>query len=327
MPRRISLLAAMLVVLGGLPCWSRADEVRIGLPDDVKFVVSVDLAAIQNSAVGGRLLTAVKDEALGKLEEKGEGKGLSLDKIVEILGFDPFEEIQSVVVAAADYDSPEESLVGCIQMRKTTGNLEGLLLTLPGYSAEDVDGRQIHSAAPDDDVHVYGAIHADADEGRTVVLAAQREAVVQLLDSLAGKGASEGAKTVTLSGEGGPLVLLEVFELPSELMEEEGPPANVAKIVRSISVRISESEGKVVVSTSVATNDAKQAEQLEQMVKGLRAMVDLAASGEEKDEDLEKIQQLLTELDVARSDSTLDLSLSVPADEALKLIEDNLLDK
>lgn len=326
MPRLFFLLVATLVAVGGVPRSSQADDLRIGLPADMKFVVRVDVHAVQNSPVGGKLFATAKEQILGKLADKADGKGLSQEKIVEVLGFDPFEEIQNIVIAAADYDSPEQSLAGCVQLRKTSGNLEGLLLALPGYSVEDYDGLQIHSATPDGGTRVYCAFHVDAAGSRTVLLAARREAIIHMLDSLGDKGESGGsAKAITFGGEDAPLAVVEMFDLPTQIMNQEGPPANVAKIIRSLSVRVSESDDKVNVTTAVVAGADKQAEQLEQMVKGLHAMVGLAASSQTDDEDLMMIHKYLEDMTVKRDGTTVNLGLSLPAADVLKLIEDNLL--
>ena len=106
---------------------------------------------------------------------------------------------------------------------------------------------------------------------------ANRDAVVRMLDTLGSKAGSGGKnKSMTLSGDGKSLVALNMFELPKEISKKEGPPANVAKIVRSASARVSESDGKLNISVTVAAEAQKQAEQLAQMVKGLTAMLDLA---------------------------------------------------
>lgn len=324
MPRRIHFLVALLVAVAGVPKLSEAEELRIGLPADVKFIVRVDLPAVQSSTVGGRLFATMKEQIFAKLAAKSEGKGLSQEKLIEVLGFDPFEEVQAVVVAAAEYEAPEKSLVGVIQLRKTTGNLEGLLLTLPGYSVEDHGDHQIYSATPDDSKTLFCAFHTDGAGNRSVLLAAQRDSIVLMLDSLDGKGKSSASeKSVTLGGRDSPMVVVDLFELPPEMINQEGPPANVAKIVRSLSMQVSESGGAVNFAASLIANAEKQAEQLEQMVKGLHAMVGLAASSK-GDAKLQMIEKYLTDLAVTRNGTTVDVSLSLPEAEAQKLIEEHL---
>lgn len=339
---RASLLSASLValaaVVGSAARQARAEGLTFGLPDDVKFVVRVDIPAIRESAVAGKMFADAKEQLLVKIAEKHDANGLSANKIIEALGFDPFEEVQSVVLAGSDFESPEHGLVGGVQLRQTSGNLEGLMLALPGYKSEQYAGTQIHSATPDEGHEVFGAIHTGGDGNRTVFVAAQRAAIERMLDSVSdkaasGKGGGGKGKSVTLGddspGDGGrALVEVNFFELPAELTEEEGPPANLARIVKSINARIAESNDKVHFAVTVATEDEKQAEQLEQMAKGLKAMLDLAAGQHGgDDEDLKKFQALAADLVVKQNGAALELSLSMPAEEVRALIDKNLHDK
>jgi hypothetical protein len=330
---RVSLGIALLAAASGAARPAPAQSLTVGLPDDVKFVVRVDLPAIRDSEVAGKMFADAKAKLLEKVAEKHNAPEMSADKIIEVLGFDPFEEIQSIVLAGSNFESPERGLVGGVQLRKTSGNLEGLMLALPGYKSEEYDGTQIHSATPEEGHTIYGAIHTGGDGTRTVFVAAQREAIERMLDSANGNGGGGNGKSATLGdaspGDGGrALVELNVFELPAELQDEEGPPANLAKIVKSIKARIAESDGKVHVVATVATEAEKQAEQLEQMVKGLKAMLDLAVTAHgEDDEALKKFQALAAELTVKKNGASLELSLSLPAEEVRALIDKNLHDK
>lgn len=323
MSKIFAVLVAGVLALTGLARVASAEEYRISLPAEAQFVVRVDLPAVRSSTVGGRLFETAKSRLLAELADKGKGD-LTLDKIVEILGFDPFEEVQGIVVGGA-YENPEQSLVAAVQLRKTSGNLEGLLLTLPGYSAEEVEGMQIYSATPDENRRVFGTIHVNGAGDRTLVISAQRDAIVQALKSLDGQTPGDAQRTVTLGAPNGPLAQVDVFELPPMVDQHEGPPANIAKIVRQMSAQVSESDGKVNLATRVEAGTEKQSEQLEQMVKGLAAMVSLAASSEKDDQDLQQFQKWLSDLVVSRSGSTVELRLSLPADEVQRLIDENLM--
>jgi hypothetical protein len=155
MLRRVFLPAALFVAALSLQRAVQADDLKVVLPADAKFVVRLDVAAIRQSEVGGPLFERVKGDVLGKMAK--DNGGPSAGEIEQVLGFDPFEEVQAIVVAASEYDSPEKSLVACIQLGQTTGNLEGLMLALPHYQVDSYGDHQIHSARPEDDVTVYGA--------------------------------------------------------------------------------------------------------------------------------------------------------------------------
>ncbi|RIK69789.1 MAG: hypothetical protein DCC67_21085 [Planctomycetota bacterium] len=316
---RLVLLLAAVVAWAASPPGIQAEQLSLNLPPDAKFVVRLDLAAIRQSEIGGPLFERAKAELLRGAAAKWEGNP-SAEDIEHVLGFDPFEEIQSVVVAACDYESPEKSLIAAVKLRQTTGNLEGLMLALPNYSTSAYGEHQIHSARPEADVEVHGAIHTDGEGARTLVVAAQRASVEKLLDSLDGKAASQSEARSASLGDSSPLVALHIFELPSFL--EEGPPANIAKIVSSLAMQIVEDDGNVNVTTQVVARDEQQAEQLKQMAQGLIAMVTLANANDPQDEDAKKAARLLQGAAVERDAADVSIRLSVPGDEVAKMIEE-----
>jgi hypothetical protein len=318
MRKWISVLATMAIVWVSLCTVTRSADVA-GLPADTKFVVRLDLRALNRSAIGGKLIEMAKKEAM---KELGGKEGPSLEKINEMLGFDPFQEVGEIRVSAADYEHPERSLVASIRLQKTTGNLEGLLLGLPGYEAKDYGKHQLYSVAPDGDMRVYGAIHTDSQGDKTIVVSAKSEAVTELLDRMDGKSPSDKAPaTVAARGDGTPLVIVDVFELPKEILDEDGPPANVIKLLRSISVQISEAGENLDVGVSLTTDTEKQAEQLRQMAQGLIAALDLAQSIDPQEEELKAIRQIAREIKATRDGSTAKINVSVSAAELMKIIE------
>jgi hypothetical protein len=298
----------------------------VSVPADTKFVLQLNLQAFRQTALGERLFAMAKKKAMEEWGDSEEGKGPSLEKLQEVLGFDPFEEIQTVMVGASDYEHPEKSLVASVSLRKTTGNLEGLLLALPGYQAEEFGAYQIHTARPEPDMPVFGAIHTNREGNKTVLVSANREAVVNLLNGLDGKPGGESFKQIKLSADGQPLLALQVLELPKEIAKE-GPQANVAKILQALSLQISQSEGNVDVDMSLTAGNEKQAEQLRQMAEGLVALIEVAQSADPEDEDLKRLQRLIQDVKATQAGSALQVRLSVKADELTRLIEEELDDQ
>jgi hypothetical protein len=258
------------------------------------------------------------------MKELGGKEGPTFEKIKEMLGFDPFQEIHGITVSASDYENPERSLVATIRLQKTTGNLEGLLLGLPGYEAKEYGNHQMYSVAPDGDMRVFGAVHTGAQGDKTIVLSVKNEAVTNLLDQLDGKPASGSAfKKITLA-DGKPLVSVDVLELPKEVLGEDGPHANVVKLLRKISFQISESGENLDVGVSLTTDTEKQAEQLRQMAQGLIAALDIAQSIDPDEEELKRIRQIAHDLKASRDGSTARINVSVSGKELMKLIEEEL---
>jgi hypothetical protein len=328
MKLRIFILAAFVLAAAGVGPASRADDVTVRVPGDAKFVLQLDFQAFRSTALGGKLFDIAKAKAAQEIAaEAGKGKGPDFDKIHEMLGFDPFTEIQAILVSGSDYEKPEKSVVVSIRMGKSTGNLEGLILGLPGYEAQAYGKYTIHSAAPEKDVHVFGAIHTDGKGDKTILLASQRESITQLLDHLDGKPAGDGAfKTIKLASDGKPILALEVLDLPTKMLED-GPQAGVVKVLRGVSLRIGESKGDLTIGIGLAAGTEQQAEQLRQMAQGLMAMIDFAQSANPDDEDLKQAQRIVHDIKAARDGSSLKMTLTVPAEELNKLIKEQLGDQ
>ncbi|HEV3338805.1 MAG TPA: hypothetical protein VG125_00565 [Pirellulales bacterium] len=328
MKRWILVLAALVLAAGGFGSALGADELTVSVPGETKFLLHLDLQAFRATAVGGKLFDLAKRRAEQELSAgPAHGNTGGLEKIHEMLGFDPFAEIQTILVSAANYDRPEQSLVVSIGVGKSTGNLEGLILALPGYGAEQYGKYTIHSAAPEKGVQVFGAIHTDAKANKTVFLAAQRESITHLLDQVDGKTVGGASfKTIKLASDEKPILAIEVLALPTEMIGD-GPQAGVVKVLRTVSLRIRESEGEVTVGIWLAADTEQQAEQLRQMAQGLIAMLDFAQSTNPDDEDLKKMQRFVHEIKAARDGSSLKVSLTVPAADLNKLLDEQLGDQ
>jgi hypothetical protein len=322
MNRRIFLLMTCALVAWGSCLTSRADELSVTIAKDAKFLVRLDVQAFRATALGGKLVEIARKKARQELRQPdGDNDGEDLEKLIKTIGFDPLEEVETILVSGSQFDRPEKSVVVSVRLGKTTGNLEGLILGLPGYTAQQYGKHTIHSATPENDLNVFGAIHTDGKGAKTVLLATDREAVTRQLDALDGKSAADGSfKTIKLATDGKPILAVEVFDIPTELIGE-GPQSGVAKILRAISLRISESKENLDIGMRLIAETEQQAEQLRQMVQGLIAFIGFAQSQDPKDKDLEKVRKLAEGLTAARDGSSMKISLSVPFEELTKLID------
>jgi hypothetical protein len=322
-------LATALLLLGSLSApVAQAEEATYRLPSDTAFILNLDLQAVRKSEVGGRLLGVVVDKAIEKIAEKGNtDREAALKQVEDILGFNPLEEVKSITVSAADYEEPENSLVAVVRLGKTTGNLEGLLLGLPEYAVADYEGQQIHSAAPEDGQTLYVAFVTDEAGDRRILFSSQRDAVTNLLDQAAGKSASgDAASDFTVEQSDNRLISLKVNKLPADAVEE-GPPANIAKILKDASVSIDEADGRVGVNVALAAATEEQAEQLRQMAQGSIAMIQFAQTANPEDQDLKKISGMLKDAVASRDGTTVKVNVQLPAAEVAAMIDEKLKDK
>ncbi len=271
------------------------------------------------------LFKMVREKAKEAIAENGGEEAPDLEKIEEMLGFDPFEELRGITIASSDYENPEKSMMAVVELGKNSGNIEGLVLGLPGYESEEYRKHQIHSASPEDGKKIYGAIHGGDSSNKSIVLSTSKSSVTELLDHMDGKGGkNDSYREITLSGEGKTLLSLEILELPKEV--GEGPQANIAKIVDGLSLQVSENDGDFGIGMLLTTSTEKQAEQLRQMAQGLIAMVDFAQSMDPEDDDLKKFQELAHDLKATREGTSVKVGLNLAAEKVKSAIEEALND-
>jgi hypothetical protein len=304
LPLMLGLLASSA---GQLPAQERGSMV----PEGTKFVVTVDLDAFRASEVGGQLFQAATQAAVQELGDDENG----LEKIREAIGFDPLTEIHSLTVFGSDFEDPEDNVQLIVRLGDSTGNLEGMILGLPGYEADTYKKYTIHSASPDDDKTVHGAIFTDDAGGKSIVAASQRSAVEAMLDALE---ADSNAATVAVS-ESGAFVNVNVLKLPLDQIGD-GPQASVAKLMKEISVTIGEADGQFNIELRLGTEDEQKAEQIRQMAQGLVAMI--AFVQDEGDEDLERVQQLLRGLVVERNEASVRMNLKIPSEQVVEFLRE-----
>ena len=304
---RISVaIAAMSLWL--LPASAPAQE-RETTPSGAKFIVQLDLDAFRASRVGSQLFEAATQAAMNELGDDEE----KLDQVREALGFDPLTEIHGFTLFGSDFDSPEDDLQVVIRMGKTTGNLEGMVLALPEYESSDYGDHVIHSAQPDDDMQVFAAIYEDDDGNHSVVAATRRAAVEKMLDTM--------SEEISVAPQLAPGAFLSVniLELPMDQIGD-GPQENIAKLLRQISLTVSEADENFAIHLSLSTEDEQKAEQLRQMAQGVVAMIGFVQ--DEGDDDLKMVQELLRGLTVQRDEATITLDLEIPTEKVIEFLRE-----
>jgi hypothetical protein len=314
-----TVAVVIVSVLAGLAIAQQqrsAPKMPVNVPVNSKFCIQIDLSAIKQTKLGAMLFSLAKKKAIEELGKEG-GEEAGLAKIKEMLGMDPFEEIETITLSSADFEDPEKSMLALVQLKKTSGNLEGLALGLPEYESSEYKKYQIHSAAPDKNMRVYGAIHGKEDQGRTIILAPNKgsiESVLDALDSKASGSANEGSS---------PLVRLQLFEMPMDKIGE-GPQANIAKIVKTVLLEIEDADEDIAFTAKMTTDTEKQAEQVRQMAQGVIAMIDFAQSMDSDDEDLKKIREMLVGLKATREGSDVNVGLTLNAAKIASALAEEL---
>lgn len=311
---RVGLMLAMLAA--PLTAWGQKDKWS-GF-EDAQVVVALNVEQFRATELGKHLMEVAKQQAKEALAEMGDDdKAPTMEEVKEFLGFDPFEEIRGAVIAIDDVEEPEENLVAMIQLGETTGNIEGLLLGLPGYESEKEDGVTIHSADFEGQ-KIFGVIRKVGDN-KVLVIAPEKTKMLQISEQAGDIGQLIGRTSASKS----PFVRILINELPEELMED-GPQAAIVKLVKSVQVTVGESGDDLTISLELTVNDSEQAEQLRQMANGLKAMIGFAMSQEEKDEEMEKIAELAKGIETSVEGNQFNASISLPVDVVMEFMNEEL---
>jgi hypothetical protein len=338
LPPLLASLSFLLASAGGVPGFAQTMPV----PDDSKFVLNLDLQALQSSKIGGRLLSAMQEsfeeeiqkstkkfkaKGLKKLSERNqleklEGKDLSLEKMTEILGMNPLTEIQSLTITAGDFEHPEKSMLAQLKLRKNPGNIEGLLVSLPGYESTEIGGLTIHSAKPDDDNQLYGCLKQGKDGNYTFTISPDREKLMAVVQDMA---RSTPLMQTNLDDDRKTFLSLQVTDL-SGIDLGEGPQSNVAKMLQGMNVSISEDSENLELRSTLLAATQKKAQQLRQAIQGVVAMLELAASMDESDE-VQQILDQVRKLSVVQDDTKVRVKWSVPAAQVIEILESELNDR
>ena len=328
---------SVLIAVGLFTNQSFSQSVQV--PTDSKFVLSIDLQVLQSTQVGAKLLTAIQesmhDEALkaGKKATKSIGRKsstplaedskekFSIEKLVGILGMNPLEEIQSVVVHASEFEHPEKSMSGRIRIKKNPGNIEGLLAALPGYESTEVGAYTIHSAKPDDSLQVFGCLHQGADGNYTFYIASNQSSLVDIVKASDAAPVSSSLKNFELEDDRKTFLSLQFTDLTG-IPVGKGPQANIVKMLSGLSLSVAEEGDDIEIRSTLTAATTKKAEQLKQTVQGLVAMVEVFASMDDQDEDVRAMISQVKKIKVTQDDTKLRLRWSVPSSQFVELIEE-----
>lgn len=311
--RSICFLALSLLSVSLLPSGLRAADAPLVTADETPvYVAKVNFDEFRKTNIGKKLMLLV--EAMAKEELGGEGD--AVQKITEGLGFNPMEELQSVTVMADSRDLPDESLRVVISLGKTTGNLEGLVLTLPGYDSEEIGEHTIHSADLDGQP-AFAAIR-ESRGNKQVVAAMSRSNLMDLLDG-------KGGKVPALPNGEPTLLQIHASELPPQLKEEFGDnhPLNTAiKLISSFMVVVTADDDSFGVTLRINATSEKKADQIKQLAQGARALLSLMEDDLKQDKDFMAVKSILDEVKFGHEGKTFSASVDVPEQFIMKFLQE-----
>lgn len=278
------------------------------------FVAQVSLANLRDTELGQRLMKLVHHMAQ---EEAGTEDVVA--KVTEALGFDPLQEIRTITVMSEQIDSPQDSMSMIVGLGDTTGNLEGLMLTLPGYDSEEDGERTIHSADMDGK-RLFVTIYISDSGDHHVLAAVSRN---ELMDLLASAKSGSLEKKLPSLNQRGSLLRLKFDELPSEIrkdLERDNPMSNVVKLVSNFELDVREVRHRFEVTGVITASSEKKAAQIQQLAQGAMALVGIMEEQKKNDAEFMALLEILEEIEMSRDGAVFTLSTSIPEELVMEFL-------
>ncbi len=270
------------------------------VPADASFTLVTNPSKLLQSRLGETILDLIrKDEP--QIDEV-------IDKLSETVGIDLRTSLGKTILFGTGYDRGDFALIADIG--PTSGNINGLLLTAPGYDSSVYREKVIvHSPPAEDEAghsdRIYCALPkrpglganpgAEGNPGAgTYYLVASfnpertRAMIDQTLDTdapLMLEGADEGT-------------LIEVWfsglpELARLAGPHGGPPSAVAEMVQRAHLSLSDSGDSVASELTLTMVDGLRAQQVFELLRGGLAMLQLAATAEPQAQPLADLGQMI----------------------------------
>lgn len=301
--RRLSLL---LPLLAAILLATAITPAQAQVPDDAAWVLRADVSKLWESPLGQVLRQQAKAENGDRMQQQ-------LDAATQAMGLDPRKDIGEMVAWGSDYDKGDATMV--IEL-KNPGNIESWAPMADGYQSEKLsDDVVLHSfLVPDNSPAARremreqrGATRdggeADRPRGRMgrgnrgergpqptrrmyaalpqvgddvlMIASTQRDAVTKLVDK---------AEDIDVKVPGDQLLELSVNKMPAPPENRAGEPRGgpESALVQSLdSAKLTISSGTgLEMRLAVEAKDADKAEQVLQMMQGLKALVALGGGND-----------------------------------------------
>lgn len=190
MSRMVTLASTLLGVALLVSAPARAADTMKLLPDDTEAVVSIQVRQVLDSAL-------IKKYGLVTAKELLKGEA-DVQKTLNDLGFDPFRDLESVLIASPGGSAPDKGLIvvsGKFDLGRFRAKAEEIAKNMPSSLKVEKEGALTLYKITSPDMSLYAAL---ADQ-ETILVAQTREYLVEGLEKFAGKRTS-ALKSKTLPG-------------------------------------------------------------------------------------------------------------------------------
>lgn len=285
--------------------------------DDAVWQVNLHVERLFASPLGTMINEVIKKEA-----PDGE---VNIKAFIEALGMDPRTAVQEVVLFGNGFE-PSSLHAAVVNIGSTRGNIEGWLLAAPGYQSEAIDDTTIlHSFVMEKhgpNARLWCAMPLNkASNSYLAVAATDRDTAVAFAKQVASQGISKFADKLA----GDTLLAVTINDLSQAPIEidESDPGSGIIKTLQSVSVTASnDNNQQLVVATELTTDSPARAQQLQQLLVGMKAMMQLALP--EKDSKGKELAQMLNNVNIeyVQGSKTLSTKFAMGYADLEKLVKE-----
>tara|TARA_B100001939_G_scaffold294023_1_gene266862 strand:+ start:516 stop:1511 length:996 start_codon:yes stop_codon:yes gene_type:complete len=269
------------------------------VPANAQWIAHVDIDGFKTSKLGKFTLGRLKDVAA------------PIDAVAAMLQFDPRKDLSDITAYGnhSKADQPENAAV-LLNGRFKPDHLMTLLKAGEGLKVEKAGKHQLLEWTKDKETE-YGSIVNE----KLLVLGTNRKMVAQALKTVDGKVDTLNAKKLKdLKLDKGAYIMLGMASLEGLPIP---PEAKILENVKSIGVTLGEKGDNLEAGVSLYAANAEFAEQIQQMLQGLLALVQLQA-GNATEPQAREAAEFLKGAKLVQEGQLVRLTLAVPVDSIIE---------
>ena len=296
-------LTAMILVLGGLAGLASAEPFQMaGVATDAKWIVHADIDDLKQTQVGRHILDEMNRDA----------SAAKLDALEAVFNFDPREDLRAVTLYGSDA-RPDRS-VAIIRGTMDTERLVTLVRANDSYQVDDQGPRPIHSWI-DEQKPASPRVHGGFLGGGILVMSESPAMVRSALDVLDGRsgGMTASHELASAIGRADTAFFMAAANLSD--MPAAVPEAAILQKARAFHLAVDEVGTDMQIMLRMVTETPRDAELLENMLRGMIAFGQLNEAGEPE------LAAIAGKARVTRDERVIEIALSHPGDKIVEMIK------
>jgi len=244
------------------------------VPADASFTITLNPSKLMQSRLGQTILDRVRQDE--------PNVDVMLDELSETVGIDLRTALGQTTLYGTGYQRGDFALVSDIG--PTSGNINGLLLTAPGYQSSVYREKVIVHSLPTEEQpgqpnRIYCAMPKTPGTDSFYLVASfdpqrTRDMIDQTLDT--------NARLTADDPDEGTLLKAWFTRLPelAQISHADGPPSAVANLVQQASLSLKDEGDSVAGDLTLTMSDSVRAQQVFELMRGGLAMLQLAATAD-----------------------------------------------